>query len=110
MSLIQVCLKNICDIKIKDIFLEINSRTKFSDIITKSSNIIGPQYLINHSKIVINDYIYTNFLNNFILDFVKDNNIDYYEFDDIEFILFVDIKLPKLLSHPVISNFIKKHI
>jgi hypothetical protein len=110
MSLIQLTLKNSLDKKIKDLFLEINLKTKFMDIINKSQNILGNQLNINTNKILINNNIYFDFINNTIMDFIIDNNIDYYELDDIEFVMFVDIDIPNLLSHSYFSQILKKHI
>jgi hypothetical protein len=110
MALIQLSLKNSLDKKIKDLFLEINPRTKFSDVINKAQHILGNQLKINPNKILINNNLYFDFNNSTIMNFITDNNIDYYEIDDIEFVMFVDINVPNLLSHSYLSQLLKKHI
>ena len=110
MSLIQLTLKNQQDKKIKDLFLEINTKTKFIDVINKSQNILGNQLIINPNKMIINNDLYFDFKDQNILDFISENNIDYHELDDLEFTMFVDINIPNLLTHSYLSQLLKKHI
>jgi hypothetical protein len=110
MALIQLSLKNNQNTKIKDLFLEINRNTKFSDLIDKASSIIGNQYNIDSTKIIIDNNIYLDYLNESVLAFLQSNNIDYEDLDDLEFVLFINMQLPKLLSHSLISTILKKHI
>jgi hypothetical protein len=111
MSLIQINLHTNSDNKYKDLYIEIKKDTTFNTIFNKIKNLLDNNVIFNLKKIVINDELYIEFdLNIIFLDFLKNNNIEYHDLDDLNIICFVDINIPNLVYNEFLTNIYIKHL
>lgn len=112
MSLVQINLHTEYDNKYKDLYIEIKNNTTFKDIFNKIKDFLNEtSATVNINKIVINDNIFMHpDLNSNFLNFISENNIEYYELDDLSIIGFVNTNVPELIENEYLTNIYKTNL
>ena len=111
MSLIQINLHTQFDNKYKDLYVEVKNNTTFNHIFNKINEFLNENNTsVNINKIVINDnlFMHPSLTNNFI-DFLTENNLEYYELDDLSIICFVNTNVPELIENEYLSRVYKNN-